>query len=96
MDIQPVGSSSSHIAGIGGDFYTPQPKRETVSDVPENVFAPPGVLTRLTAMLQTVVPSQAPRPEVVAKAQDLASKPDYPGQQELSAVVDELIGGKKA
>ena len=62
--------------------------------VPENVFAPPGVFTRLTAALQTYQAKEAPRPEVVAQGQELAKNSDYPSKEVVSGVASELLGDK--
>ena len=92
--IQPVNWSEP------ASYIQSQPSASTPSskpsDVPENVFAPPGVFARLTATLQAYQTSDAPRPEVVAKGKELAGNPSYPSQSELSQVVGELMGGKGA
>lgn len=72
------------------------PRAEKPSDVPENLFAPPGVFTRLTAILQTYRPSDAPRPEVVAKGKELAASADFPSVADLSQVAKEFVGDFKA
>ena len=72
-----------------------QPRNEVISDVPENVFGPPGVITRLTNLLHTIKTPEIARPEVVAKGQQLAADPHYPNASHLSALASELLGGKK-
>jgi hypothetical protein len=63
-----------------------------ISEIPENVFAPPGVFTRLTALLHSYHPPQEVRPEVVSKGKELASSADYPSPAQISRVATELLG----
>jgi hypothetical protein len=67
-------------------------RTQKLSEMPENVFAPPGVFTRLTALLHSYHPPQEVRPEVVAKAKELAAKPEYPSPGQISKVATELLG----
>lgn len=64
------------------------------TDLPENVFAPPGVFTRLTATLQAYHTDESARPSVVASGRELASNANYPSVAQLSAVASELLGGR--
>jgi hypothetical protein len=68
-------------------------RAQKASDIPENVFAPPGVFTRLTAMLHSFRPAIEPRPEIVSKATELAASSTYPSAHVLSGVASELMGG---
>ena len=94
MDIQPISSDYLRVTEMRS--AAPSARRERVSDVPENVFGPPGVLTRLTAMLHASGTPSTPRPDYVAKASALASNPGYPSQRELSSVAEEILGDVKS
>ncbi len=94
MSIQSIRPESTRVADVS--TVPVATRREKMADVPENVFAPPGVFTRLTAILQTYQMSNAPRPEIVSKGKELAANPSYPGASELSQVANELLGGAKA
>lgn len=93
MDIQPISSDYFRVPEIRAGGASP--RRERVSDVPENVFAPPGVLTRLTALLHASISTAQTRPDYVAKGSALASNPGYPSQRELSSVAEEILGAVK-
>lgn len=94
MSISPV---RTEVSRVGDANSLPVAVRShKVSDMPENVFAPPGVFTRLTALLQTFHPNESVRPEVVAKGRELAANPAYPAGAALASVAAELLGGAKA
>lgn len=96
MSIQSIRPEAPRVADVSAlQTVATGAARPKLSDVPENVFAPPGVFARLTAILQTYHTSDAPRPEIVVRGKDLASRAAYPGAAELSQVASELLGGGK-
>lgn len=93
MSILPIRTESFRAVDVNTLPVAPRP--EPMVEFPENVFGPPGVITRLTNMLHTIRTPDAPRPEVVAKGRELASDPSYPTPAHLSAVASELLGDAK-
>lgn len=90
MSISPVRTEITRAADASS--HPVASRNQKISEMPENVFAPPGVFTRLTALLHSFRPPQETRPEVVAKGKELAANPAYPSPVQLSGVAKELLG----
>lgn len=64
--------------------------RKSHSSEDENVFAPPGVMSRLVRSMRS---DEVMRVEAVSRGSELSASKGYPSDTVVSAVVQHLLGG---
>lgn len=64
--------------------------RKVRSSEDENVFAPPGVMSRLVRSMRS---DEVMRVEAVSRGSELSASKGYPSDTVVSSVVQQLLGG---
>ena len=64
--------------------------RKARSSEDENVFAPPGVMSRLVRSMRS---DEVMRVEAVSRGSELSASKGYPSDTVVSAIVQQMLGG---
>jgi len=64
--------------------------RKVRSSEDENVFAPPGVMSRLVRSMRS---DEVMRVEAVSRGSELSASKGYPSDTVVSAIVQQMLGG---
>jgi len=65
--------------------------RKTRSSEDENVFAPPGVMSRLIRSMRS---DEVMRVEAVSRGSELSASKGYPSDTVVTSVVQQMMGGR--
>lgn len=85
----PVAPASNTTSAPASTRSSVQP-RKVRSAEDENVFAPPGVMSRLVRSMRS---DEVMRVEAVSRGSELSASKGYPSDTVVSSVVQQMLGG---